>query len=98
MSETLGAANTARNELKIAPAHFQAEGPSLQFQVSEPTLHLFGQVRQNGFHLVAVGDVPLKCDFLPDRFALTYRLDGSLVLRAHILVEQAATRSQQSAE
>src|SRR5437763_14385199 len=74
--EPLGAADAARDELEVAPANFQAEGPRDQFQVGESALHLFGEIRQDHFHLAAIGEVSLEGDLLADRFPLTDRLAG----------------------
>lgn len=83
------AADTPRDELEIAPSDLEREGPPSQVQFDQAVFHLPGEVRQDLYHALAVREVTLEGDFLPDRLAFSRGFDRPVILAAHRVMELA---------
>ncbi len=93
--EPFPAADTARDELEIAPSDLERERPPCQIQFDQALFHLPGEMPQDAFHAVAVHQVALEGDFLPDRLAFPPGFDRSVVLAAHKARELAPVLAKQ---
>ncbi len=82
--EPLRAANAPRVELKIAPSDLEREGPPSQIEFDQAMFHLLGELLQDLYHALAVHEVALEGDLLPNRLAFPCRFDWPVVLAAHI--------------
>src|SRR5262245_25179746 len=58
--EPFSTADTARDELEIAPSDLERQRPPCQVQFNQAALHLPGEVSQDALHTVAVHQVALE--------------------------------------
>ncbi len=92
------AADTARDELEIAPSDLERERPPPQIQFDQAPFHLPRESLQDPFHAVAINEVALEGDFLPDRLAFSPGFNRPVILPAHKAIELAPVLPKQSTQ